>query len=686
MQRRHFIQTALQTTAATIALPQVLPAVAQVRPTVGRKLALLVGVNDYSKGSVLEVSSLKGCVNDVQLLKNLLIYRYGFAPDDVVTLTDEQATRENILKNIEMHLLTANSEDIVVFSFSGHGAPLKDLYDDRPKARTTGLVPYNHQNNNKTGETNYITGTTLFLLRSAFKTPHVTFVLDCCYSGGSLRQVSRVRSVQRNIQDPDFRPNRAELDYQEQWMERLKLDRNTLNHNRNQQIGPKGVLFSASQPEQISQDSTFGDGFSAGAFTKFLTDALWEKAELPLNQLQDRVTQSLINIASYAEFAQRPAFIYPANQTELQSKTAFFTPAQFAKMPLQGSVLESNSKTRQLKLWLGGLSPRSLDIGAGAEFRLLTSKKREEQVIATLSQKLDLDFTTIATIPLGVPLPKAGTLLQQFYRPIPRDLQLNVGLDASLGSVNLSIGSRIKGIAAQKDGIFEGVDLILSQMTADYQQLNPKSADSIKVGTYGLLTRNFAVIPNSFGELGETAAGAISRLTPQFKLQLIRKLFGAMAITSQEVLSNLGNLTAQIRLKNSPTTILSQPNEIKQSVQTGQIIEVYVHNNNLEPLDAILIGISPSGSFFHQHFPSGSFSQSFQLDPKDGVGRSGEFMVLMSPAMLDGMNLQLNDLAAELSTIDNKIDGIFSSLKPSASRSLARPFVLSLPIEIAPKV
>ena len=60
---------------------------ALAQPT-GRKLALLVGINDYPE------KPLKGCVTDVELQRKLLIYKYGFQPEDILSLTDKEATRE----------------------------------------------------------------------------------------------------------------------------------------------------------------------------------------------------------------------------------------------------------------------------------------------------------------------------------------------------------------------------------------------------------------------------------------------------------------------------------------------------------------------------------------------------------------------------------------------------------------
>lgn len=55
-----------------------------------RKLALLIGINQYS-----QIPVLAGCVTDVELQRELLINRFGFAPADILTLTDKQATKED---------------------------------------------------------------------------------------------------------------------------------------------------------------------------------------------------------------------------------------------------------------------------------------------------------------------------------------------------------------------------------------------------------------------------------------------------------------------------------------------------------------------------------------------------------------------------------------------------------------
>ena len=103
IKRRHFLQFA--GSVATIGLSQLdifqasdryAQVLAQSTP---RKLALLVGINDYG------FSPLSGCIKDVRLQQELLIHRFGFNPKDILTLTDNQATRSGILAAFEEHLI-----------------------------------------------------------------------------------------------------------------------------------------------------------------------------------------------------------------------------------------------------------------------------------------------------------------------------------------------------------------------------------------------------------------------------------------------------------------------------------------------------------------------------------------------------------------------------------------------------
>ena len=59
-------------------------------PTAPPRLALLVGVQSYPQ--LGPQRQLSGSRNDVRLVNTLLVDRFGFRPDEIVTLLDDRAT------------------------------------------------------------------------------------------------------------------------------------------------------------------------------------------------------------------------------------------------------------------------------------------------------------------------------------------------------------------------------------------------------------------------------------------------------------------------------------------------------------------------------------------------------------------------------------------------------------------
>lgn len=82
--------------------------------------ALLVGVGAFRSAAIPPLSF---CRDDVEAMRELLVSRTAFRPDHVVTLLDEQATRQGILH--ELGRLAdrgrVSEEDAVLVYFSGHG-------------------------------------------------------------------------------------------------------------------------------------------------------------------------------------------------------------------------------------------------------------------------------------------------------------------------------------------------------------------------------------------------------------------------------------------------------------------------------------------------------------------------------------------------------------------------------------
>lgn len=87
-------------------------------PALAAKYALLVGLNQYGKQGT---STLEGPVNDVRTLCEVLVRRWGFPKNNIVTLTDQQATGAGIRAELKRLETRTHPGDTVLLYYSGHG-------------------------------------------------------------------------------------------------------------------------------------------------------------------------------------------------------------------------------------------------------------------------------------------------------------------------------------------------------------------------------------------------------------------------------------------------------------------------------------------------------------------------------------------------------------------------------------
>jgi hypothetical protein len=169
--------------------------VQQPSPTAGgpTKRALLIGINNYKYPN--SVSPLAGSLNDVEDMRQVLIGKFEFLPENIMVLKDAQATHAQIMSAIQTQLV-ANTKagDIVVFHYSGHGSQMKDLTGKMISGLDETIVPYDSRD--PEGKVLDISGAELHLalVQIAKKTKNVTFILDSCHSGTLVRG-ARVRSI-----------------------------------------------------------------------------------------------------------------------------------------------------------------------------------------------------------------------------------------------------------------------------------------------------------------------------------------------------------------------------------------------------------------------------------------------------------------------------------------------------------
>lgn len=140
--------------------------------------AILVGIDEYKKWPRLQYA-----VRDAEGVGQLLVQKFGFAPERVITLKNGQATRAGILGAFHDLLERGKNtgglqpNDRVFMFFAGHGATRK-----LSSGRDLGyIVPSDADPDNLA--TDAIPMTEIQNIAESLPAKHELFVMDACYSG-----------------------------------------------------------------------------------------------------------------------------------------------------------------------------------------------------------------------------------------------------------------------------------------------------------------------------------------------------------------------------------------------------------------------------------------------------------------------------------------------------------------------
>lgn len=175
--------------------------------------ALLIGINDYTASTLAahpqsapapgrDWPNLAGAVNDVNTLRDMLIALYGFDRNDIVTLTDQAATREAILGTIEQRLVNAAAkDDVILVYFAGHGSQDRNSLSEERDKLDESLVPAD----SRIGAAD-IRDKELRMLfnRILDRGARLTVILDNCHSSSGARGLgtgARPRGVKPDLRD-----------------------------------------------------------------------------------------------------------------------------------------------------------------------------------------------------------------------------------------------------------------------------------------------------------------------------------------------------------------------------------------------------------------------------------------------------------------------------------------------------
>jgi peptidoglycan/xylan/chitin deacetylase (PgdA/CDA1 family)/tetratricopeptide (TPR) repeat protein len=156
----------------TVALPQT------GGPPYRESWAAVIGIDSYHKWPKLQYAA-----HDANGVRDMLVQKYKFKPQNVFMLLDEDATREKILSLLGDKLADpqmVDKDDRVLVFFAGHGATRK-----LASGRDLGyIIPVDADLANFEGQA--ISMSNFQDIAEAIPAKHLLFVMDSCYSGLAL--------------------------------------------------------------------------------------------------------------------------------------------------------------------------------------------------------------------------------------------------------------------------------------------------------------------------------------------------------------------------------------------------------------------------------------------------------------------------------------------------------------------
>lgn len=257
--------------------------------------ALLVGIDRYDSRS--RVPHLRGCVNDVEAMAELLQRKYGLAAANMRKLTNEAATHQAIKLAFRHHLIKQakawaeagrnGAPPAFVFHYSGHGSQARDETGTEPDGMDETLVAYDSRLPGIYDIKDWELGQLITELNQY--SDNVTIILDCCHSGSGTRNMTdpAVASVRRCL--PDLRPQPPE----NQRPASVGMQRGLSTSNW--EMGGKHVLLAGCRDKEESNEYGLAIGNQRtwrGAMTYFLQRELEElppASTLTYRELHERI-------------------------------------------------------------------------------------------------------------------------------------------------------------------------------------------------------------------------------------------------------------------------------------------------------------------------------------------------------------------------------------------------------------
>ncbi|MFN9866351.1 MAG: caspase family protein [Pseudanabaena sp.] len=602
--------------------------VRQATGTTLRKRALLIGINQYDAKDDSPNSSqnfsqnnpsgwlpLHGCVNDVELQRELLIYRFGFSPQDIVTLTDREATRTNINNAINEHLVAQTlPDDLVMVHFSGHGSRLGNYNT---------LVPVDSGLPQKLENLQDITLREWQSWLKEITTDRLLCVIDAGFYYPNFSAIGNFRL-------------------------RSRIGRSDWQAPQNiQQIEKQviGTVLRAASGDMLCADAQWS-GFSSGSFTYALVQQLWQitpatTIHVVMSNLATTLDRQVLHNENLSIHKQVAAMV---EADPVKKKTiATSTFAELLASPNFGSdgVITNASDRRNAEVSLAGLPINVLsNYIAGSTLQVLPIKA-DLPTVANASDDSAIPPKQIATSPQTIvqvksrngfnakvevlndyglnPKLETGQTLQEVKRAISHNIKLAIALDAGLSKIERVDATSAFSTLPNMFGV----------------NANEQCADclfGVQSASYGLFTVGHTPILGSFGSVGESVGVAIKRLQPFLESLLAAKLIRATENQATSHLDVRVTLKAMLGADERSVTLASRTsaranlvplnNDVNNTVRTkainiGDRLECQIENFSDQPLYVRIFCLDPRSKLLTPNFIATPYANDGVISPTE---------------------------------------------------------------------
>jgi metacaspase-1 len=255
--------------------------------------ALCVGINNFKNYPQF---ALRGCVNDTKDMSNIINKGLGFDKSDITILTDEQATKKNIINSLESMIKDAQTEKLkyIVWTLSSHGSQGSDTSGDEDDHLDELFVTYDITSKGEEWDENTVISddecANLFSKLPENVLLEVFF--DTCHSGTGLKAA-------------DLAPDRKPRFIPGATIEAIEKANGRRIHKLREALLEKGVknhvLWAACSDAQTSADANIEGGWH-GAFTYY-----FNKASLnSMKQTRGEILRNVLKGLDSGKYGQTP--------------------------------------------------------------------------------------------------------------------------------------------------------------------------------------------------------------------------------------------------------------------------------------------------------------------------------------------------------------------------------------------